>query len=472
MSRDPRLMRVKEYDPVFRPQPIPDLSGEFVCIVLDQVWIPYLMGVVERLAWEDAWQGTDEEKRQAVGMVEDLFVALDGGNCGESELSIVGIRVNNCLLEVAFSTDPEAWVVVGNLSACAIPGPQGPPGEQGPQGEQGPPGEQGPQGEQGPPGAQGPAGPQGEPGICPDCIDEKTPPAPPTCDATNVCAAAHGSVNYVLDTISSFIDLRVNESAQASTILDALGRVPVLGEISEAIRLFPQFLTEVTNNDLTQIKAEISVPDFRTAWAEYLYCQFKDSCEISKQALYDACRNFIAASDGISGFTQLWFLGFELGHILGSDGVLLQYAGYTYYQWQRYLQDQSNLCASVECQDEEGLILPSDGTTISTEQVLPAGTSWNVHIEGIIQIGNTQCFDGWKTSQPGCVDYSPNVGLYVGFNTSGGTSFPRVAPTSGSTGSGYTFSITGNNNPLRMKLVDLYGYGNNSGTLSVTVSPA
>lgn len=78
-------------------------------------------------------------------------VSLCGLSLGAGAGEMPQLRMNGCDLEWR-PNSVSAWIVLGDLSTCTIPGPQG---------------------EQGPAGPQGPQGEQGEPGDC-DCIPDPT----------------------------------------------------------------------------------------------------------------------------------------------------------------------------------------------------------------------------------------------------------------------------------------------------------
>jgi len=51
-----------------------------VCINVE--WIPHIEGLLERLVWDDAWEGTDTEVDTAIGEIRKLMVAMAiGGDC-------------------------------------------------------------------------------------------------------------------------------------------------------------------------------------------------------------------------------------------------------------------------------------------------------------------------------------------------------------------------------------------------------
>lgn len=186
---------IKLYAPFKRPLPIPaaDVFDEpSVPICVNQDWASIILGALEPLRWDDLWQGQSlESKQHVLGQVQALMFALMGaGACAMIE----EIRVNGCALEVRYR-GTTAWLVVGDLTSCAVPGPQGEPGVPGADGLPGADGQDGAsaelrktdthiqwrqdddeptwtnlvpladlKGAKGDTGAQGPAGPQGEQG--------------------------------------------------------------------------------------------------------------------------------------------------------------------------------------------------------------------------------------------------------------------------------------------------------------------
>lgn len=147
------------YDVRFSPMPVP-VEGVFdtptVRICVNSAWVSHVDGVLERLLYTDAWKGSDADIERAVGEIQRLLAALS--NIGDCEsMAITAIRMNGCDLEVQYDGLLD-WVKVGDMTACAVPGPKG---DKGDAGEQGPPG---PPGQDGAPGAPGQDGQDGAPG--------------------------------------------------------------------------------------------------------------------------------------------------------------------------------------------------------------------------------------------------------------------------------------------------------------------
>lgn len=72
------------YDVRFNPIKVPGVhpfAPPTVGICLNPKWLGHLDGVLERLAFEDAWQGTPEEIAAAIEGVKEIQAALGAGNC-------------------------------------------------------------------------------------------------------------------------------------------------------------------------------------------------------------------------------------------------------------------------------------------------------------------------------------------------------------------------------------------------------
>lgn len=163
-------------------------------------------------SWEKSYQPGDTRATTAAAYWRNLIVStLVFEDCPVP--SITAIRVNGCDLEVQVDGD-ETWIVVGDLTDCAVPGPQGPPGDTGPQG---PPGNDG---EDGAPGEQGPPGEDGDPGI--------TEPDPAPGDNTEAqrCGMAEYLANHmedILDEILTQLESGVNAASAVSAAVALIG---------------------------------------------------------------------------------------------------------------------------------------------------------------------------------------------------------------------------------------------------------
>lgn len=116
-------LRLFPYDPRFTPASAP-LAGVFdpptFSICVNAEWLSHLDGVIERLAWRDAWLGVPEDQQRAVDETVKLLGALAGAiSCGE-ETSMFQLRqnpTNPCILEQ--STDGGlSWSPAFDYSLC------------------------------------------------------------------------------------------------------------------------------------------------------------------------------------------------------------------------------------------------------------------------------------------------------------------------------------------------------------------
>jgi hypothetical protein len=142
---------------------------------------------------------------------------------------IIDIRVDDCNLQVKYETDPEEWVTVGDLSACAIPGEKGDkgdPGEPGTPGRDGRDGVDGQDGIDGSPGAPGQDGQDGRDGT------DGSPAPPPMTQPTDpddqlqqMCGVARGLSTYLVAKFKDAIDDAANSYADEKSVADAVASV-------------------------------------------------------------------------------------------------------------------------------------------------------------------------------------------------------------------------------------------------------
>ena len=81
------LRFIENYNPVFRPMDTPGIDAPDEeptrCIRISEKLIPYLLGLIEKYTWSDAWRGDPEQIAQAIGVFNDLRIILTEGNCPE-----------------------------------------------------------------------------------------------------------------------------------------------------------------------------------------------------------------------------------------------------------------------------------------------------------------------------------------------------------------------------------------------------
>lgn len=129
---------------IFAPRQAPRIApgvGMFdepaACVRINAQWASHILGALEVLNQDDAWQGDAVEVFRARQEVERLFTAIVEGNCSEvGETLAAEFRINNCILE--YSYDGVTWAPVAgweSFAAACFTGPAGPPGADGEDGQ-------------------------------------------------------------------------------------------------------------------------------------------------------------------------------------------------------------------------------------------------------------------------------------------------------------------------------------------------
>lgn len=86
-------------------------------------WLPHLIGYLQHLTMPDAWYGDDATKIAAQRQAERLIEAMVNG------MGIIqSINISGCDLIVTYT---DGTTDTYDLSTCAVPGPAGPPGQDG-----------------------------------------------------------------------------------------------------------------------------------------------------------------------------------------------------------------------------------------------------------------------------------------------------------------------------------------------------
>lgn len=240
-----------------------------------------LIGQLHELGNWSAWEKTglrgDTRATQAAQLWRNLLI--DHLKIDECTLMITDIRIDNCLLQVKYQ-DSAAWQTVGDITACAPPGPTGPQGPAGPAGTigpQGPPGAQGPAGQEGvsgPPGVQGPAGPAGPEGPQGSSEPDSPPPDPtPTvrCDvAESVSAWLFSKFNDSLNLMRANIAAGSSVATAALAVFEA---IPVAGKLPELIRTS---MTNAASTGVAVVQAQFTT-EFKELCKCLLYCRLPDT---------------------------------------------------------------------------------------------------------------------------------------------------------------------------------------------------
>jgi hypothetical protein len=107
------------------------LEEPSVCLQINIQWIPFLTGVVERLADPDIWEGDDTEKNRAFDEIMYLLDAMQlEGTCN----MISDIRFIDCAMEMLVAGD---WIPVPGFDPECFAGTPGTPGIDGTNGTDG-----------------------------------------------------------------------------------------------------------------------------------------------------------------------------------------------------------------------------------------------------------------------------------------------------------------------------------------------
>lgn len=248
--------KIRPYDPLITPidaDSFADEPQELVFVALERRMIPILTGLAWRACWMDAWAGTQQNRRLGYLAAHDTIRRLQ--DYLDISMGIESVRVNGCNLEILIDGQ---WQFAGDISVCAVPGPQGPPGPQGiagPQGPEGPPGPEGPQGPEGPPGGQQQVPP---PTIGPDYERQ-------------ACGMAQAFGEYLIKEFEKSLEV-IRDTAGAGTILGdyviaLLDEIPIIGTVAELVGAFVETAEEVANELLSVLR-----PQFEDDLTRELYC--------------------------------------------------------------------------------------------------------------------------------------------------------------------------------------------------------
>ena len=277
-------MTNQERDYPFAPFPgkLPTINvspteGDTFCVNINRAWRPYILGALLALVSEHSWEGSETDKRDAIGHAQNL---IDVFNRGENCL-ITDIRLQGCELQIR-SGSGDTWQTVGDFSACAVEGPQGPQGPQGLQGSQGPQGLPGTNGLPGAPGAVGPQGPQGEKGDTGADGPSKDQPDPPDPDTLNyrrqACAIAGGFCEWAIQkAISTTLQIKAAFNlgkSLADNVTDLLDSIPVFGPLIN--NLLDVAADMIEKGDFDDIIGLMEDPDFLVNMRCVAFCYLVD----------------------------------------------------------------------------------------------------------------------------------------------------------------------------------------------------
>lgn len=251
------------------PRPAPGVGifdAPYLCVPMNVLWVPHLLGVMEVLARADAWSGTETDVYNATQEIEKLMSAMiiAAAGCGDTGMQLRIDPNNACNIQLwdENSQTWQAWYTgcagdqINSVVANTLPAgsqatasydsvlgiltlgiPQGAQGATGPQGATGATGAQGPVGATGP---QGPAG-----GTVPNEIPESLlPEAPPNARCSAAFRTAKAMRTHILELVNVFgfgaslqeavFQITTSLAERAGRLADFANDIPVYNAIASA----------------------------------------------------------------------------------------------------------------------------------------------------------------------------------------------------------------------------------------------
>jgi len=114
---------IKRYAPFFKPLAAPTAKIDddpVVCIKLNEQWLPFVIGAIECLRWDDLYKGTPEEIYFAAQEAARLFLVISLGNIDCPGDAMPKLRQNPsdpCQLQVSYD-DGFSWELAFDYSLC------------------------------------------------------------------------------------------------------------------------------------------------------------------------------------------------------------------------------------------------------------------------------------------------------------------------------------------------------------------
>lgn len=324
-KRSTNPLAVPVWSPVYEPFPVPQLENAddepTYCAVFSKALLPYILGALEIWTYTDAFVGTEQEKKNAVGLFRELQYFLGRGGC----MSISDIRIDGCNLQVQVSGSEE-WVTVGDLTDCAVPGPQGPAG---------------------PPGADGEQGIDGNSANAPDPITTATG------DDRNqqACAMAQGYANWLQTKCVSAIEViqqaAILAKSIADQVTDLLDAIPIFGALVN--NLIDLANDMAAKGDYGDIIDHLRTVEFMDELVCQYYCKFKAMTQIGIQQIAQANQEVATWAAGLAPglpFLTLYGQAFALFLLTVDPAVAWKRA---FLHDDERSDDCESLCA--DCQD-------------------------------------------------------------------------------------------------------------------------
>lgn len=248
----------------------PDDAGNYIIVRYNKSYYKFILGVMQRLCYSDAWEGTEGEKLLATQKAWRLIEML---GTPYSECSCMEMRANGQWLEYRCLETGE-WVPLLEVLN----------GTDGVDGTNGQNGADGTNGQDGAPGADGLPGQDGAPGECLAC--DSLEPDPPTGLPNAQCSVAWGVNNWAIDKFNTALQYLQTYATLGESIVDAaaglLEVVPVIGEIVSKV---VDFVTDVATWDIVNIINVTLDPDWVDHVRCHLYCALDVNGNFTEEAL-------------------------------------------------------------------------------------------------------------------------------------------------------------------------------------------
>lgn len=273
MSERPVRIPFERLDNAFIPRPTPRpapgvgiFDAPYLCVPMNVLWVPHILGVMEVLARADAWSGTETDVYNATQEIEKLMSAMiiAAAGCGDTGMQLRIDPANACNIQL-FDENSQTWQawytgcagdqINGVIANTLAPGAQATASYDSvlgiltlgiPAGATGTTGQTGATGLQGATGATGATGPQGPAGASvPNPIPESLlPPAPANARCSAAFRTAKGMRTHILELVNIFAfgaslqetvyQMTLGIAERAGRIADFANDIPVYNAIASA----------------------------------------------------------------------------------------------------------------------------------------------------------------------------------------------------------------------------------------------
>ena len=118
-------LNIPNYDTFFRPVDAPGsdpLDPDYVCVRFNEDWLPYVLGALARLEFEDTWKGDPAAQSEAIGHARNLiaiFASATKSGCfeGVDDMRLRQKPGEPCVLQASYDGG-DSWSDVFDYAAC------------------------------------------------------------------------------------------------------------------------------------------------------------------------------------------------------------------------------------------------------------------------------------------------------------------------------------------------------------------